>query len=104
MTIVCCMKQVPDTNEVRIDKETGTLIRKGVPSIINPEDKNALEEALRIKERRTAKITVLTMGPPQSKQVLYEALAMGADRAILLSDSKFAGADTWSTALTLAAA
>jgi len=98
------MKQVPDTTEVRIDKEKGTLIRKGVPSIINPEDKNGLEEALKIKEQNGATVTVLTMGPPQAKQALYEALAMGADKAILLSDVAFAGADTWSTSLTLAAA
>lgn len=104
INIVCCIKQVPDTTEVRIDKEKGTLIRKGVPSIINPEDKNGLEQALLIKEQNGAFITVLTMGPPQAKQALYEALAMGADRAILLSDSAFAGADTWSTSLTLAAA
>ena len=104
MNIVCCIKQVPDTTEVRIDKEKGTLIRKGVPSIINPEDKNGLEEALKIKEQNGATVIVLTMGPPQAKQALYEALAMGADRAILLSDVAFAGADTWSTSLTLAAA
>lgn len=104
MNIVCCIKQVPDTTEVRIDKEKGTLIRKGVPSIINPEDKNGLEEALKLKEQTGATVTVLTMGPPQAKQALYEAMAMGADRAILLSDVAFAGADTWSTSLTLAAA
>ena len=104
MHIVCCIKQVPDTTEVRIDKEQGTLIRKGVPSIINPEDKNGLEEALKIKEQTGATVTVLSMGPNQAKQALYEALAMGADRAILLSDVAFAGADTWSTSLTLAAA
>jgi electron transfer flavoprotein beta subunit len=95
MNIVCCIKQVPDTTEVRIDKEKGTLIRKGVPSIINPEDKNGLEEALKIKEQTGATVIVLTMGPTQAKQALYEALAMGADRAILLSDIAFAGADTW---------
>ena len=104
MNIVVCIKQVPDTNEVRIDKEKGTLIRKGVPSIMNPEDKNALEEALRIKAKQGAKVTVITMGPPQAKKSLQEAMAMGADRAILLSDAKFAGADTWSTSLTLAGA
>lgn len=104
MNIVVCIKQVPDTTEVRIDREKGTLIRKGVPTIINPEDKNGLEEALHMKETTGATVTVLTMGPPQAKSALYEALAMGADRAILLSDVAFAGADTWSTSLTLAAA
>ncbi|HOO31726.1 MAG TPA: electron transfer flavoprotein subunit beta/FixA family protein [Thermotogota bacterium] len=104
MKIIVCIKQVPDTTEVKIDKETGTLIRNGIPTIINPEDKNALEAALKIKEERGAEITVITMGPPQAKNALYEAMAMGADKAVLLSDAKFAGADTLSTSLTLAAA
>lgn len=104
LKITVCIKQVPDTTEVKIDKEKGTLIRKGIPTIINPEDKNALEAALKIKEEKGAEITVITMGPPQAKNALYEAMAMGADKAVLLSDVKFAGADTWSTSLTLAAA
>lgn len=105
MKIVVCMKQVPDTNEVRIDPKTGTLIREGVPSIINHDDKNALEEALKLKEKYDdVHITVLTMGPPQADVALREALAMGADRAILLSDRAFAGSDTWATAKTLTAA
>lgn len=104
MNIIVCIKQVPDTTEVKIDTKTGRLIREGVPSIINPEDKNALEEALRIKEKNGAKITVLTMGPPQAEDALREALAMGADEAILLSDIKFAGSDTWATANALAGA
>lgn len=104
MKIIVCMKQVPNTNEVKIDPKTGTLIREGVPSIINPDDKNALEEALKIKEESGGTVTVLSMGPPQADYALREALAMGADEAILLSDRAFAGADTWATSLTLAQA
>ncbi|ABW17735.1 electron transfer flavoprotein subunit beta/FixA family protein [Alkaliphilus oremlandii] len=104
MNIIVCLKQVPDTNEVRINQETGTLIRDGVPSIINPDDKNALEAALAIKDEKGAKVTVLSMGPPQAKDALKEALAMGADEAILVSDRAFGGSDTWATATILAAA
>lgn len=105
MRIVVCVKQVPDTNEVRIDPVKGTLIREGVPSIINPDDKNALEEALKIKDTHDdVEVIVLTMGPPQAKEALKETIAMGADEAILLSDRAFAGADTWATSVTLAAA
>lgn len=104
MRIIVCVKQVPDTNEVRINQETGTLIRDGVPSIINPDDKNAIEGALRIKDNHGAHVTVLCMGPPQAKDALKEALAMGADEAILLSDRAFAGSDTWATSTILAAA
>ncbi len=104
MNSIVCLKQVPDTNEVKINQETGTLIRDGVPSIINPDDKNALEEALRIKGEQGGAVTVITMGPEQAKAALREALAMGADRAILLSDRAFAGSDTWATATILAAA
>ena len=104
MKIVVCIKQVPDTNEVKIDPVKGTLIREGVPSIINPDDMNALEEALRLKDEMGAYVTVLTMGPPQAEVVLREALAMGADEAILMTDRAFAGADTWATSLTLAKA
>lgn len=104
MNIIVCIKQVPDTNEVRIDPKTGTLIREGVPSIINPDDKNALEEALRIKdENEGVKVTVLSMGPPQAEDALAEAIAMGADEAVLLSDRAFAGSDTWATSTALAA-
>ena len=81
LKITVCIKQVPDTTEVKIDKEKGTLIRKGIPTIINPEDKNALEAALKIKEEKGAEITVITMGPPQAKNALYEAMAMGADKS-----------------------
>jgi electron transfer flavoprotein alpha/beta subunit len=101
MKVVVLIKQVPDTTEVRLDPKTGTLIREGVPSIINPEDKNALEEALKIKETHGATVVVVSMGPPQAEDALREALAMGADEAILLTDRAFAGADTWATAATL---
>ncbi|QNO13891.1 electron transfer flavoprotein subunit beta/FixA family protein [Alkalicella caledoniensis] len=104
MKIVVCIKQVPDTTEVRLDPKTGTLIRDGVPSIINPDDKSGLEAAIRIKEKVGGEITVLTMGPLQAENALREALAMGADRGILLTDRAFAGADTWATSQTLAAA
>ena len=104
MNIIVCIKQVPDTNEVKIDPVKGTLIREGVPSIINPDDKNALEEALRIKdEKENVKVTVLSMGPPQAEVALVEAIAMGADEGILLSDRAFAGSDTWATSTALAA-
>lgn len=104
MNIVVCLKQVPDTTEVKIDPKTGTLIREGVPSIINPDDKNALEEALVIKEKAGGKVTVISMGPPQADKALMEALAMGADEAILISDRAFAGADTLATSNALAGA
>ncbi|WP_291634987.1 electron transfer flavoprotein subunit beta/FixA family protein [Clostridium sp.] len=104
MNIVVCLKQVPDTNEVKIDPKLGTLIREGVPSIINPDDKNALEEALRLKDTDGAHVTVVSMGPPQAQIALREALAMGADEAILVSDRAFAGADTLATSNALAAA
>lgn len=102
MNIVVCIKQVPDTTEVRINPETGTLIRDGVPSIINPDDKSGLEAALTLKDQYGAKVTVMTMGPKQANNALREALAMGADEAILLTDRAFAGADTWATSTTLA--
>src|SRR6056297_2745730 len=104
MKIVVCVKQVPDTNEVKIDEKKGTLIREGVPSIINPEDKIAIEEAVRLKEEFGGEVTVISMGPPQAKDALVEAYAMGADKAILLSDKAFAGSDTWATAYTLSQA
>lgn len=104
LQIIVCIKQVPDTNQVRLDPVTGTLIRDGVPSIINPEDKNALEEALHLRETHGGQVLVLTMGPPQAISALRLAIAMGADRAILLSDRAFAGSDTLATSRTLAAA
>jgi len=104
MNIVVLIKQVPDTTDVKIDKKTGTLIREGVPSIINPDDKHAIEEALRLKEQYGGKVTVLSMGPPQAMDALRESKAMGVDDNILLSDRAFAGADTWATSYTLATA
>ncbi|MDK2562020.1 electron transfer flavoprotein subunit beta/FixA family protein [Romboutsia sedimentorum] len=104
MNILVCIKQVPDTTEVKLDPKTGTLIRDGVPSIINPDDKAGLEEALNLKDKFNANVTVLTMGPPQAKNALKEALAMGADKGILLTDRAFAGADTLATSSTLAGA
>jgi electron transfer flavoprotein alpha/beta subunit len=105
MNIIVCVKQVPNTNDVKINHETGTLIRDGVDSIINPDDLNALEEALQIKDSRDdVKVTVISMGPPQAKAALLEAVAMGADKAILISDRAFAGSDTWATATVLASA
>ncbi|GKU26407.1 electron transfer flavoprotein subunit beta/FixA family protein [Clostridium folliculivorans] len=104
MKIVVCLKQVPDTTAVKIDPKTGTLIREGVPSIINPEDKHALEAALRIKEEKGAHITIVSMGPPQAQTALREALCMGADEAILITDRAFAGADTLATSNALAGA
>lgn len=104
MKIVVCLKQVPDTAAVKIDPKTGTLIRDGVPSIINPEDKHALEEALNLKDRNGAEVTVISMGPPQAKNALREALCMGADKAILITDRAFAGADTLATSKALAGA
>lgn len=101
MNIVVCMKQVPDTAEVRIDPKTNTLVREGVPSIINPYDAHAIEEAVRIKESQGGKVTVITMGPPQAKEALKKAISYGADEAILLSDRNFAGSDTLATSYIL---
>jgi electron transfer flavoprotein beta subunit len=104
MKIIVCAKQVPDTNEVKIDPVKGTLIRDGVPSILNPDDKNALEEALKLKEKyEGTEVSVITMGPPQATYMLRECLAMGADNAYLLSDRAFGGADTCATSTTIAA-
>lgn len=104
MEIVVCIKQVPDTTDVKIDPVTNTLIRQGVPSIVNPYDKNAVEAALQLKQKYCAKVTVITMGPPQAKDALKECMAMGADAAILISDRAFSGADTLATSYTLAEA
>lgn len=102
MNIIVCIKQVPDTTEVKINSETNTLIREGVASIINPFDMYAIEEGLRLKEAHGGTVTVLSMGPPQVIEALREALSMGADHAVLLSDRAFAGADTLATAYALA--
>lgn len=104
MKIVVCVKQVPNTNEIKINPETGTLIRDGVESILNHDDANALELALQIKDDDPeTTITVITMGPPQAKEMLQECIAMGADDAILLSDRALGGSDTWATSNALAA-
>ncbi|MBI5701252.1 electron transfer flavoprotein subunit beta/FixA family protein [Candidatus Saganbacteria bacterium] len=102
MEIVVCIKQVPDTTEVKINPETNTLIREGVPSIVNPFDECAIEEALRLREKHGGRVTVVTMGPPQAKEALKQAVAMGADEIVLVSDRAFAGSDTWATSYTLA--
>jgi len=102
--IIVCIKQVPDTAEVKINPETGTLIREGVPSIINPYDMHAIEAGLQIKEKLGGTVTVLTMGPPQADSALRDAISMGADDAVLLSDRAFAGSDTWATSYTLSKA
>lgn len=104
MRIIVCAKQVPDTNEITINPETGTLVRDGVPSILNNDDANALEQALQIKDEiPDTEVIVITMGPPQAKEMLQECLAMGADEAILLSDRALGGSDTWATSNALAA-
>ncbi|MFC1478224.1 electron transfer flavoprotein subunit beta/FixA family protein [Candidatus Margulisiibacteriota bacterium] len=104
MNIVVCIKQVPDTNEVKIDRETNTLIRKGVPSIINPFDENAIEAALQLRETYGGKVTVVSMGPPQVETALKDAIALGVDEVVLVTDRLFAGADTWATSYTLSKA
>lgn len=105
MKIVVCAKQVPDTTEVKLDPKTNTLIRDGVPSIINPDDKAGIEAALQLKEKCPGStVTVVSMGPPQADVALREALAMGCDDALLISDRAFGGADTWATSSTIAAA
>ena len=105
LKVIVLAKQVPDTNEVKIDPVKNTLIREGVPSILNHDDANALEEALKIKDRDPdTHITVITMGPPQAKDLLIECLAMGADEGVLVSDRALGGSDTWATSNALAAA
>jgi electron transfer flavoprotein beta subunit len=103
--IIVCAKQVPDTNVIKINPKTGTLMREGVPSILNHDDANALEEALKVKDQYPdTHITVVTMGPPQAKDLLIECLAMGADEGVLVSDRAVGGSDTWATSNVLAAA
>jgi electron transfer flavoprotein beta subunit len=104
MKIIVCIKQVPDTTEVKIDPETGILLREGVPSIINPYDLHAIEAGLQIREKVQGTVTVITMGPPQAETALRDALAMGADDAVLLTDKAFAGSDTWATSYVLSKA
>ena len=104
MHILVCLKQVPDAKDVRLDPKTNTLSREGVESIMNPYDRHALEEGVAIKEKMGGTVTALTMGPPQAEAVLREAIACGADEAVLVSDRAFAGADTWATSYTLSQA
>ena len=102
--IIVCAKQVPDTNVIKINPKTGTLIREGVPSILNNDDANALEEALRIKDKYPhVRVTVISMGPPQARDMLLECIAMGADQGVLISDRAVGGSDTWATSNTLEA-
>lgn len=101
---MACVKQVPDTTQVKVDPETGTLIREGVPFIINPYDTHALEESLRLKERYGFRAVVISMGPPNTEVTLRKALALGVDEAVLLSDRAFGGADTLATSMVLASA
>ncbi|MEJ2157340.1 MAG: electron transfer flavoprotein subunit beta/FixA family protein [Desulfobacteraceae bacterium] len=101
MNILVLIKQVPDTTDVKLDPKTGNLLREGLKSIMNPEDRHALEAGVRIKEAEGGKVTVLSMGPMQAIDVCTEAIGMGADEAVLLSDRAFAGADTWATSFTL---
>ena len=103
MNIVVCVKQVPDTTEVKIDPVTHTLVRQGVPSIMNPFDKHAVEEALRLRDKHGGTVTAISMGPPQAAEVLKECLSMGVDEAVLMSDRAFGGADTLATSHALAA-
>jgi len=104
MRIVMLVKYVPDTDEIKIDPATGTMVREGIPGIINPLDLYAVEEALRLREDYGGEILALSMGPPAAEGALREALSMGVDRAVLLTDRRFAGSDTWATARTLSAA
>ncbi len=104
MEIIVCIKQVPETTEVKINPDTNTLIREGIKSIINPFDMYAIEEGLRLKERFGGRVRVISMGPPQAESALREAISMGCDEAILLSDRAFAGSDTWATSFVLASA
>ncbi|MFA7231260.1 MAG: electron transfer flavoprotein subunit beta/FixA family protein [Victivallaceae bacterium] len=104
MRIIVCIKQVPETKSVKMDEKTGTVIRKGVQAIINPLDLYAIESALILKEKYGAETIALSMGPPQAVEALKEAMAMGINQAVLVSDKAFAGSDTWATAYILAAA
>ena len=104
MKVIVCLKQVPGTTQVKIDPQTNTLVRQGIENIINPFDTYALEEGVRLRERFGGTVTALSMGPPQAEAALKEAISLGADEVVLLSDKAFAGADTWATSFTLAQA
>ena len=101
MNIIVMVKQVPDTTEIKLDPKTGNLIREGIESIMNPDDRHALEAAVRLKESMGGKVTAVSMGPTQAIDVITESMGMGADKGVLLSDRAFAGADTWATSFTL---
>ena len=104
MKIVVCIKQVPDTTNIKVDPETGTLKRETAGTVMNPFDMYAVEEALRIREKVGGTLTVITMGPPMAKDMLRITIGMGADEAVLLSDRLLAGSDTWATSYALAKA
>ena len=104
LNILVCVKQVPDINLVKMDPVTGSLIRAGVPAILNPLDANALEAAVQLREALGGIVTAMTMGPAQAAQALRECYALGADRMVLVSDRRFGGADTYATSYTLAQA
>ena len=104
MLVITCVKQVPDTTQVKIDPVTGTLIREGIPFIINPFDTQALEESLRLKDKYGLRVVTISMGPPNTEVTLRKTLALGADETILLSDRVFGGADTLATSMVLAEA
>lgn len=104
MNVIVCIKQVPNTTQVRINPETNTLIREGVECIINPFDMYAIEEGLRLREKIGGKVTVISMGPPQAEEALKEAVSLGCDEAILITDRRFAGSDTWATSYVLSEA
>ena len=104
MRFIVCIKQVPDTTEVRVNPETNTLIREGVPATVNPFDLYAVEEALLLKEKFGGEVIAISMGPPQAEEALREVISMGVDKTVLISDRKFAGSDSWATSVTLAAA
>lgn len=104
LKILCCVKQVPDVDQMRMDPETGNLIRAGVPAILNPQDANALSAAVKVKEQYGAEITLITMGPPNAEAALRECLAVGADKAVLVTDRAFGNADTLATSYSIMSA
>lgn len=104
LKILCCVKQVPDVDQLRMDPETGNLIRVGVPAILNPQDASALSAAVKVKEQYGAEITLITMGPPAAEAVLRECLAVGADKAVLVTDRAFGNADTLATSYSICCA
>lgn len=104
LKILCCVKQVPDVDQMRMDPETGNLIRAGVPAILNPQDANALSAAMSVKETYGGEVTLITMGPPNAEAALRECLAVGADKAVLVTDRAFGNADTLATSYSILSA